>query len=109
MTEKGICMSKEGKDKFGEWMTWCLRLIVPAMIMWAWRDLSGTKDIVIKLDKDFAVMNGSRYTAADHVKYSTEISGSLASSDKRITRLEDTVQTVKESLQRIETKITTIK
>lgn len=51
--------------------------------------------------------NGNRYTSTDHVKFANEIMAVNSTSDKRITRLEDSTAEIKKSLDRIENKLQT--
>lgn len=51
--------------------------------------------------------NGNRYTSVDHLKFATEMQGAINGHDKRITRVEDSIEQVKKSLDRIENKLQT--
>lgn len=56
-----------------------------------------------------AEANGNRYTSTDHTRYANEVQSTINMADKRLTRLEDAGVEIKKALDRIETKLQTVK
>jgi len=92
------------KERLEGWAVWVLRLILPALMSMAWYDLRGARDSITELQRNFAVMQGNRFTSSDWTAASANITAQINLNDKRITRIEDGMERISKALDRIETK-----
>lgn len=72
-------------------------------------EFSVLKEKQVSIEMDAIKRGEHQFTREEHIKFSSEVNGSLNAQDKRLTRIEDSDKRITDDLSAIKSSLTTIK